>query len=122
MIGPGQESLFIAPVEDGVATGRDAWIQITEGSLDARSWWASNGDTLYFLSWRDGFLCIWEQRLDRATKTPLGMARSMQHFHGARRIRQPGDFGYALTNKELYFGLHETAANIWMAVAQGPIQ
>ena len=121
VIGPGQESLFIAPVKDDAAMEQDTWIQVTEGSLDARSWWSPDGNTLYFLSWRDGFLCIWEQRLHASTKQPAGEARGIQHFHGARRIRQPGDFGYAFTNSELYFGLHEIAANIWMAVPQEPM-
>ena len=34
--------------------------------------WSPDGNLLYFLSERDGFRCIWGQKLDPASKRPLG--------------------------------------------------
>lgn len=44
--------------------------------------WSIDGQRLYFLSEQDGFLCLWEQRLD-GRKRPLGAARAIRHFHHA---------------------------------------
>ena len=38
---------------------------------------------LYFQSNRDGFVCVWSQRLDPKTKRPIGALQAVRHFHGA---------------------------------------
>ena len=37
-----------------------------------KPFWSPDGNLLYFLSSRDGFLCLWAQWLDPSTKHPLG--------------------------------------------------
>jgi hypothetical protein len=32
---------------------------------------------------RDGFVCVWSQRLDPKTKRPIGAPQIVRHFHGA---------------------------------------
>ncbi len=39
------------------------------------------GTRVYFTSTRDGYLCIWAQRLDPVTKHPLGPPFAYEHFH-----------------------------------------
>jgi hypothetical protein len=43
-----------------------------------------DGNALYYASERDGYRCLWVQRLDAATKRPVGEAQVLQHFHDAR--------------------------------------
>ena len=44
----------------------------------------SDGNLLYFISERDGFRCLWAQRLDVRTKRPSGAPVAVQHFHSSR--------------------------------------
>ncbi len=43
--------------------------------------WSPDGRTLYFLSERDGWCCIWGRRLDAKTKTPRGEVFPVYHSH-----------------------------------------
>ena len=116
---PGREPTFIAPVRNGVAAQESEWIQITEGPVDGRSWWAPDGNLLYILSDRDGSQCIWAQRLDPTTKRPLGPAFGVSHLHGRRRRLASSSFGYGMAPDKLYFPVEETTGNIWLAEPQG---
>ena len=53
--------LLIAPLRSGVAE----WIPLTDGkTYDVLPELSPNGQYVYFQSARDGFRCIWAQRLD----------------------------------------------------------
>jgi Tol biopolymer transport system component len=115
LLSPGQASTHIAPLEGGRATNPERWIRLTEGTKHGRSWWSPDGSLLYFQSARDGYLCIWAQRLDPETKHPLGGPIEVLHFHHPGRRPWPTAFGYGMTSDRLYFVLVETTANIWLA-------
>ena len=112
------------PGESGPS--RADWIPITDGTeMDRQSYWSPDGNLLYFLSDRDGFRCIWAQPLDAATKRPNGEAKSVHHFHGARRsLRGVGNRASAIqmsvARDQLVFALGELTGNIWMKDAQQP--
>ena len=79
--------------------------------------WSPDGTLLYFSSDRDGFRCIWAQRLDRDTKRPVGSAFAMYHFHSARRSLMNADilkWELAVAPDKLVFHLGEITSNIWM--------
>jgi serine/threonine protein kinase/Tol biopolymer transport system component len=105
--------LFVAPLLDGVAGSESSWVRIADGPNDA-SWWSPNGELLYYLSRRDGFICVWAQRLKRLTKEPLGAPISIQHFHGRRHVEGGLGFGYGMGADSLYCGLREVTGNIWL--------
>ena len=91
-----------------------------ESRRPSRSWVSRitagpDGNTLYFLSSQDEFLCIWAQSLDPATKNPKGPPKAVQHFHERLRTRGAASFGYAMTADKLYLPLGETKGNIWLA-------
>jgi Tol biopolymer transport system component len=111
----GRSALFIAPFRDGVVAGEEEWIRITDGAgIDATPWSSPDGSILYFLSKRDGFQCIWAQRLDSRIKRPLGTPFAVAHFHGARyRLQEPG-FGPGIGADKLVFTMSDTTGNIWM--------
>jgi Tol biopolymer transport system component len=105
--------VFLAPLHDGVAGGEREWIPVTDGSWQdaAHPWFSPDGNLLYFLSSRDGFVCVWLRPLDPATKRPAGAARPVHHLHQAR-YGNGGNFGGALTATRLFYSLAETTGNI----------
>ena len=107
--------LFVAPVDSGMIADEKQWIQITDKYRDGRTWWSPDGNTAYFLSSRDGFECIWTQRLDPEAKTPVGPPSALQHFHGLLRLEGSGGLGWGMTTDRLYLSLSESKGNIWLA-------
>jgi Tol biopolymer transport system component len=66
-----------------------AWIDIMEGW---GGWqWSPDGRLIYALSGRDGFWCIWAQRVDASMKRPVGAPFAVFHSHNPR---------LSLTNRE----------------------
>ena len=80
----GRSRIFVAPFRKRGLIPESEWITITSGVWDDKPRWSPDGNTLYFLSERDRFRCIWAQRLDRS-KRPLGEAIPMFHAHESRR-------------------------------------
>ena len=63
-----QSRLWVAPV-DRAASNPTSWIPVTTGEgWDDKPRWSPTGSLLYFMSQRDGFRCIWAQRLDLSTR------------------------------------------------------
>ena len=110
--------LFVAPVEGDTVADESRWVQITDNHYEGHSWWSPDGNVLYFHSLRDGFWCIWTQRLDPGTKKAVGTPTALQHFHGLRRLGAATLFGYGVTPDRLYFPIGETKANVWLAEPQ----
>ena len=108
---------FVSRLIKGAAQKEDQWVSL--GELSSRNsghfWWSPDGNTLYFLSRQDEFLCIWAQRLDPSAKNPNGPPKAVQHFHERLRVRGGAFFGYAMTDDKLYLPLGETKGNIWLA-------
>jgi pantothenate kinase len=72
---------FVAAAREG-ASDLSAPIYSHE-TYDVVPEFSLNGQYLYFQSGRDGFRCIWAQRLDAKNKKPLGSPFAVQHFHNA---------------------------------------
>ena len=116
---PGTRQIFIAPFRGAVPVPKNDWIPITDAqAIDRYSRWSPDGALLYFLSERDGFVCLWAQRLDPATKRPAGAAFAVRHFHTARRslatIGNPSLMGMSVGTGRLIFSMTEQTGNIWM--------
>jgi hypothetical protein len=116
-----QRRMFIAPVRDWRAGSSETWIYIPEARAPAA--WSASGNLLYFLSDRDGFRCIWAQRLDRTTRRPLGAAFAVKHLHTSRRTLsiniEVASIGLTLAADRLIFSMPEHTGNVWMAQVDG---
>jgi len=115
-----RRQIFVTPVRNGTAANESEWIPITDGSgLDRNATWSADDSRLYFLSERDGFRCIWTQRVDAVSKRPLGEATAVAHFHQTRRSLMPFDevvtIGLSAVRDRLTFSVTETNGNIWLA-------
>jgi len=110
--------VFIAPFRGTTPVEESDWIAVTEGgAFDDAPRWSPDGNRLYYLSDRDGFRCIWAQRLDPATKRPMGIPSAVQHFH--RRQRSVVAVGVSVdlcvARDKFVFTMGELRGNIWIA-------
>ena len=111
--------ILIAPVRQGVAGKEAEWVAVTDGlHWDDKPQFSPDGNTVYFTSTRDGYLCIWAQKLEPATKRPVGAPVAYEHFHnqaGRDAVVLP-DFGWDLTvaRDKMLINLPRKSTGIWM--------
>lgn len=110
--------LFVARYKGPVSIPKAEWIRITDGShFDDKPRFSPDGNRLYFTSDRDGFWCLWTQRLDRETKKPVDEPRPVHHMHfGRRSLSNVGAplADIAITQDRIIFPQRELTGNIWM--------
>ena len=107
--------LFISPLRDGLPAGRDSWIRISQpGIWSDKPRWSPDGGLIYMISERDGFRCLWAQRLDPNTKHPIGAPIEVFHFHNARLspVSYP-NLEINVAADKIVLNLSELAGNIW---------
>jgi Tol biopolymer transport system component/DNA-binding winged helix-turn-helix (wHTH) protein len=122
---PVRSQIMIAPVHDGAAGKETEWIAVTDGRYnDDKGQFSPDGNTVYFTSTRDGYLCIWAQRLDPATKRPVGDPLGYEHFHNSAGrdvaaylwIDKLSDLSVA--RDKILINLPQLRADIWMTQIQ----
>jgi Tol biopolymer transport system component/predicted Ser/Thr protein kinase len=102
----------IAPFQGETSAPEKDWVSI----LNELDEWSPDGSLVYGVSDHDGFNCIWAQRVDRATKRPVGSPLPIFHSHGARRTVFSG---ISLGREKMVFDMTERTGNIWMAQSKG---
>lgn len=78
-----------------------------------RGQFSPDGNLLYFYTRRHGFIDIWAQRLDPATKRPRGEPFSVLEFHEAKRPLE-SQFSKAVTRDRFFWSMEEITGNIWI--------
>jgi Tol biopolymer transport system component len=64
----GRSRVWIAPFKDGSSPEAHEWVSVTSGEhWDDKPVWSHDGNVMYFTSLRDGFHCLWAQRLRQET-------------------------------------------------------
>ncbi|HYM11181.1 MAG TPA: hypothetical protein VEU62_10630, partial [Bryobacterales bacterium] len=117
----GRGRIFVAPFRDTGLVPEREWIAIAQGPRDDKPRWSPDGNILYFVSERDGFRCIWAQRLD-VRKHPAGPAIPVFHAHEARRSLANvgfGDLSVSVARDKIVFNMSERTGNLWMANLDG---
>jgi hypothetical protein len=106
--------LYAVPFEAEQPIPEGAWVDIMGGDSGLPD---LVGNLAYFFSRRDGYLCIWAQRLDPVAKRPVGAPFAVFHSHNARislaNSAEPG--GFSLGRDRMVFNMGEHTGNIWMA-------
>lgn len=109
--------IFVVPIENGVPAPTDHWIAIDHPShWDDKPRWSPNGNLLYFISDRDGYLCLWAQKLANRTKAPVGTPFPVYHFHSARLSTANLDMSVleiGVAKDKIIVGLGELTGNAW---------
>lgn len=118
---PDDHRVTIIPLRDGTAAPRSDWIPVTErGPWVDKPRWSARGDAIYYVSDRDGFVCLWMRQLDPATKKPLGEPKAVAHFHrGRNSLGTVFGLDLSAARDKLVFNLGEVSGNIWLAPAGG---
>ena len=110
--------ILIAPVRNGLAAPEPEWIAITDGlHSDDKPQFSADGKTVYFTSSRDGYLCIWAQRLDPVTRHPIGAPFVFEHFHtlgGQIGASQLGSLDLSVARDKMLLSLPLQQSDIWM--------
>jgi DNA-binding winged helix-turn-helix (wHTH) protein/Tol biopolymer transport system component len=117
-----QAQIMIAPIRHGSAAGEAEWIAVTDGQYsDDKPQFSADGNTVYFTSTRDGYLCIWAQRLDPVSKHLLGPPFAYEHFHTAEgraaAFDQKGS-DLSVARDKILISLPEPHNEIWMTQMQ----
>jgi hypothetical protein len=113
----GDSRLYVVPLSDGMPGAIESWIPIeVEEDWADKPRWSPDGNTLYFISQRDGFRCVWAQPLNSETKHPSGPALAIQHFHSASLSMANVPVGFLeieIARDRLLLTLGELSGNIW---------
>jgi serine/threonine protein kinase/Tol biopolymer transport system component len=110
---------FIAPYT-GQEVPASEWKVVVEGTdYERQPYWAPSGDMIYFLSDRDGFRCVWAQRVDQATRQPSGVPFAANHLHQIRyNLESIGDvaaIGLSVAGGQMFYAAFELQSNVWLA-------
>jgi len=115
MIGPDRRSISIAPLRLGHDVPPKEWATIVEAAGgDNPVGWSPDGNLLYMLLERDGFFCLWAQRLTPATKKPVGGPVGVHHFHDVRRSRFAYGLGTTIAAGRFFFSEDRLTGNVWL--------
>ena len=119
---PNDTRVTVVPLHQGTAAAKSDWIAVTEpGLLVNKPRWSPNGNILYYIADRDGFACIWANRLDLATKRPLGAPKAVAHFHTrGNSLDTAYDEELSVADDKLVLAIGESFGNIWLAPAHKP--
>ena len=96
------------------------WIPITSDSeFSDRPRWASDGKTLFYLSNRDGFSCVWGQRFDPASPKLMSRPFAVMHFHNPRfspEVVVSRSFNLSVFGDSVYLNVGEVNTSVWTGV------
>jgi hypothetical protein len=117
---PRTRQIFAVPASSrNVSPPPDKWIPITDGtSWDSSPVWSPDGNTIYFVSQRDGHRCIYAQAVDPQTRRPLGAPHAVRHFHSYAQSLASVNLARASENLRvasdgIYLIPDDLSANIW---------
>jgi eukaryotic-like serine/threonine-protein kinase len=112
-----QSRLFIAPVREGAPIAEKEWIAVA----DRDGWcnkprWSPAGSLIYFVSRRDGYYCLWAQRVTPSAKQPAGAPFNVAHFHQTHLSMMnvaEGPLEISVAQDKIVFNLSELTGSIW---------
>ena len=108
---PTTDRTYVAPFGK-LPIPESAWIPVVENWWD----WEWYGNLIYDVTDRDGFACIWAQRLDTVTRRPVGAPFAVFHAHNARvSLAYQGEVYLSVGRDKMLFNMAERTGNIWMA-------
>jgi len=110
-------TIFVAPFSPDRPPPRSDWVEIVHSpEVDPDAQWSPDGNLLYFSSDRDGYNCLWAQRLDQVTKRPKGELFAVQHFHTPSQVLRAPAVWYPATlgPDKVVVSLEERSGGIWM--------
>jgi Tol biopolymer transport system component/DNA-binding winged helix-turn-helix (wHTH) protein len=109
--------VFILPLKADGTPGANNWIKIDHPTAwDDKPRWSPDGNLLYFISDRDGHLCLWVQRLARRAKQAVGSPFAVYHFHNSKLAMinvGTASLEIDVARDKIVMGLGELTGNVW---------
>jgi Tol biopolymer transport system component len=101
------------------------WVEITsEPSEVDRPRWSTDGTTVYYLSKRDGFYCVWAVRFDAPLGQPDGSPFPIHHYHNQRfspyRI-VPYARSLSVGSNSVFLNVGEWTISLWKGSLKRPL-
>ncbi len=111
--------IFVAPLRPGTVVTPAELIPITDGTqVDVEPFWSLDGKTIFFVSRRDGFNCVWAQHVNDARR-PDGAPYEIAPFHqpeswlGSSDVYS-GDIGLSAGPRSLIFTAVSATSDVWV--------
>jgi hypothetical protein len=106
------------PRSTGSAVGER--IPITDaGEGSDQAHWSGDGKTVFYLSKRDGFSCIWGRSFDPRSGKLRGPAFAVVHYHNPGTsidLVVPESFNLSVAGDSIFFNLGEYTSSIWIGL------
>jgi Tol biopolymer transport system component len=111
---PNVRQVYAAAISSRAPVTFESWVPIvTDHGCHPN--WSADGSLVYHFSFRDGTFCPWVQRVDPATKRPMGSPRAVLHLHNARlRVASGAAATSDVRGGYLYFTATESTGHIWL--------
>jgi hypothetical protein len=109
--------VYVAPFRGRIPVPDSEWVQMTTEDIWAQVvGWSPDGKKLYYLSDRDGFRCLWAQRVDTRTRQPAGLPVEVYPIHRpvAHPVLKAGAFEAGMSRDSLFLSMGEMHTDIWM--------
>jgi hypothetical protein len=114
----GGRQIFAVHLPKSTASAVGKWISITKASESSdRPRWSGDGKTIFYVSTRDGFSCLWGQSFNPEAGEKRGIPFPIMHFHNPRTsidVVMPRSFNLSVAGDTIYFNLGESTSSIWM--------
>jgi WD40 repeat protein len=99
-------------------TPQGKWVSITEqSSFNDRPRWSGDGKTIFYLSRRDGFSCIWGQRFDGGSGQLIAAPFPVLHYHNPRfspEVVVDRSFNLSVSADSIYLNVGEINTSVWV--------
>jgi serine/threonine protein kinase len=116
--GEGNKQIFAVRFPKSTASVEGKWIPITEASESSdRPRWSGDGKTIFYVSTRDGFSCLWGQTFNPEAGETGGPPFAVMHYHNRRNsidVVAPRSFNLSVAGDSIYFNLGESSSSIWI--------
>jgi serine/threonine protein kinase len=102
------------------STGKVAgkWVPITdESEWSDRPRWSSDGKTVFYISTRDGFHCVWGRHFDAKLGRATGSPFPIKHYHDLRlspALVAWHGFSLSVAGNSIYLNPGEESETIWV--------
>lgn len=115
--GGDRKRIFAVRFPRATAQSSGHWLPIT-GESESSDWprWSGNGRTVFYLSNRDGFYCVWGQHFDPIAGKVTGLPFALMHYHNRRMSPdtvRPSSFAMAVSGDSVFLNLGEETESIW---------
>ena len=110
--------VFMASLPRTATSVTGEWIPISDESESSdRPLWSNDGKSVFYLSNRDGYSCIWGRHIEFAPRTFVSPPFVVMHYHNPRF--SPGvvanrSFNMSVSGDSIYLNVGEINTSIWI--------